>query len=112
MARLLAQFARIIGPLLGSERSRRAPLPSAGIIDSKSVKTTGVSGQRGFASGKNVTGNKRHVLIDTLGLPPSCDVTPAIVHVTSGAHCLLPGLTHFVPRLKIIWADQAYHGLP
>ena len=59
---------------------------------------------------KCVKGRKRHLLVDTLGLPLSFSVTPANVHDTLGAHCLLAGLKYFVPRLKIIWADQAYQG--
>src|SRR5262245_36660123 len=66
---------------------------------------------------------KRHLLVDTLGLPLSCYVTPANVHDTAGARrllaglasfvprlkkILLAGLASFVPRLKKIWADQAY----
>ena len=47
----------------------RKPKPSAGIVDSQSVKTTGVGGeQRGFEGGKKVRGRKRHLLVDTEGL--------------------------------------------
>jgi putative transposase len=49
-------------------------------------------------------------LVDTLGLPLSFYVTPANVHDSFGAHCLLAGLKYFVPRLTTIWADQAYRG--
>jgi putative transposase len=59
---------------------------------------------------KWVKGRKRHLLVDTLGLPLSLYVTPANVHDTVGAHCLLAGLKYFVPRLATIWADQAYRG--
>jgi transposase len=45
-----------------------------------------------------------------VGLPLSFYVTPANVHDSFGARCLLAGLKYFVPRLKIIWADQAYQG--
>jgi putative transposase len=48
--------------------------------------------------------------VDTLGLPLSFYVTPANVHDTYGARCLLAGLKYFVPRLTKIWADQAYQG--
>jgi hypothetical protein len=40
------------------------------------------------------------------------DVTPADMHATQGARRLLAGLNYFVPRLKTIWADAGYTGLP
>jgi putative transposase len=80
-------------------------------MDAQSVKTVEESGRiRGYDAHKCVKGRKRHLLVDTLGLPLSFYVTPANVHDTFGAHCLLAGLKYFVPRLKIIWADRAYQG--
>jgi transposase len=85
--------------------------PSAAIMDSQSVKTVEESaGIRGFDAHKHVKGRKRHLLVDTLGLPLSVYVTPADMHDTQGARRLLAGLNYFVPRPKTIWADAAYRG--
>src|SRR6478735_6618301 len=93
------------------ERVGRHPDPSAGIMDSQSVKTVEESASvRGYDAHKCVKGRKRHLLVDTLGLPIASYVTPADVHDTVGARKLLGGLAFFVPRLKKIWADAAYRG--
>ncbi len=93
------------------ERVGRHLDPSAAIMDSQSVKTVEESAHiRGYDAHKCVKGRKRHLLVDTLGLPIACYVTPADVHDTVGARKLLGGLAYFVPRLKTIWADAAYRG--
>jgi putative transposase len=80
-------------------------------MDSQSVKTVEESARiRGFDAHKCIKGRKRHLLVDTLGLPISVYVTPADMHDTQGASRLLAGLKYFVPRLKKIWADAAYRG--
>jgi putative transposase len=93
------------------ERVGRHPDPSAAIMDSQSVKTVEESaGIRGYDAHKCVKGRKRHLLVDTLGLPITCYVTAADIHDTVGARKLLSGLAFFVPRLQKIWADAAYRG--
>jgi len=80
-------------------------------MDAQSVKTVQESARiSGYDAHKCVTGRKRHLLVDTLGLPLSVHVTPADMHDTQGARRLLAGLKYFVPRLKKIWADAAYRG--
>lgn len=66
----------------------------------------------GFDAHTWIKGRKRHLLVDTLGLPLSVSVSPADMHDTQGARRLLAGLKYVVPRLKKIWADAAYCGLP
>jgi Transposase DDE domain len=73
-------------------------VPKAG--DSQSVKTVEeASGICGYDAHKHIKGRKRHILVDTLGVPISIYVTPADTHDTRGARCLLAGLKFFVPRL-------------
>ncbi len=84
---------------------------SAAIVDSQSMKTTEEgAGSNGYNAHKNVKGGKRHLLVDTLGLPLSVYVTPADVQDRAGACLLLAGLGPLAPRLKKIWADGAYSG--
>ena len=80
-------------------------------MDSQSVKTAEEGAQtNGYDAHKNVKGRKRHLLVDTLGLPLSAYVTSADVQDRVGARCLLARLKPFVPRLKKIWTDGAYAG--
>lgn len=86
------------------------PEPSAGILDSQSVKSTEMSETRGYDAGKQVTGIKRHTLVDTLGLVIKVLVLAANIQDRDGARTLLEKLKGKLPRLKIIWADGGYQG--
>ena len=112
--RLGGLWHRVFTVLRTAERGRigKDPDASAAIVDSQSVKTTEEgTGSNGYdAHKKNVVGRKRHLLVDTLGLPLSVYVTPADVQDRAGARLLLAGLGPLVPRLKKIWADGAYSG--
>ena len=82
-------------------------------MDSQSVKTTEESGGiKGYDGGKQVKGRKRHVLVDTLGLLLSVEVTPAKTSDQAGARRLLMGRKPLQPRLERIWADGSYSGEP
>lgn len=87
--------------------------PSAAILDSQSIKTSEGGLQCGFDAGKQVTGRKRHTLVDTLGLLLKVIVTAGNVQDRDGAKCLLQEIgtaAEVVKRLKLIWADGSYRG--
>jgi len=111
--RLSGLWSLILKVLRAAERNRagKDPQPTAAIMDSQSVKTVEESAHpSGYDAHKNLKGRKRHLLVDTLGLPLSVCVTSADVQDRVGARCLLGGLKPLLPRLKKIWADGAYTG--
>ena len=105
--RLSGLWHRVFTILRALERKRNGKdtNPSAAIVDSQSVKTVEESAgspgydahKSGYDAHKHVKGRKRHLLVDTLGLPLSIYVTPADVQDRVGAYCLLARLKPLAP---------------
>jgi putative transposase len=91
-------------------RAGRHKPPTAGALESQSVKTTQGPGGRGSDAGKQIKGRKRHILVDTMGLLLAVVVSAASVSDPQGAKRLFKRLPGAWKKLRRIWVDGTYRG--
>jgi len=106
----LLQTIRFTLAMAVRELEGRDAQPTAGVIDSQTVKTTESGGIRGYDAGKKINGRKRHAVVDTIGLLFGLVVHAADVQDRDGAPVVLASIRRSCPWLRHVFADGGYAG--
>lgn len=102
--------AYVVKVVRQSEPGLRNEFASAASIDSKTVPSTQACEGRGYDGAKKITGRKRNIVVDTMGLLMAISVTLANVDDAVAARSVIPQINRATqPALKVIWADNKYH---
>jgi transposase len=94
------------------EKLGRSASPTLLIVDAQSVKNTDTAGQKGYDAGKKVSGIKRHIAVDTQGLPHAIAVTTAEVTDRKGALQAMQRCKVNLGGIQSVLADSGYVGQP
>ena len=81
-------------------------------MDSQSVKNTDTAGHKGYDAGKKVSGIKRHLAVDTQGLPHGIHVTTADVTDRAGALAMFDRRRDDLSLVRNVLVDGGYTGKP
>ncbi|HXP73994.1 MAG TPA: IS5 family transposase [Stellaceae bacterium] len=109
--RFLFQTIHDLCLMLDRELAGREASPSAGVIDSQSVKAPAPGAQRGYDAGKKIVGRKRHIAVDTDGRLLMVNLTPADISDSAGAQTILDAIRKRWPWVRHLFADGAYDRL-
>ena len=104
---LLFRTIHDVAVMIDRERNGREASPSAGVIDSQSIKAPAAK-SRGYDAGKKVTGRKRHIAVDADGRLLMVNLTTADISDSAGAQAILDAIRKRWPWLKHFFADGAY----
>jgi transposase len=108
--RFLFQTIHDVALMADRERAGREASPTAGVIDSQSVKAPHAE-TRGYDAGKKIVGRKRHIAVDTDGRLLMVNLTPADISDSAGAQMILEAIRKRWPWVKHLFADGAYDRL-
>jgi transposase len=104
---LLFRTIHDVALMLDRERQAREQSPSAGVVDSQSIKAP-MAQARGYDAGKKVLGRKRHIAVDTDGRLLMVNLTTADISDSAGAQAIVAAIRKRWPWLKHLFADGAY----